>query len=201
MTEQIAEPFEAFPKIPRLARDVVITEKIDGTNAQVCVLDDGRVLAGSRTKWITPGDDNFGFATWVKEHEDELRTGLGIGRHYGEWWGSGIQRRYGLRPGERRFSLFNTGRWVSRHTDGEPPIGEKQACAPVCCHVVPILYAGPFTTTAVDDALARLRDGGSLASPGFMNPEGVVVYHVAAGAYFKRTILKDNEPKGREQAA
>jgi hypothetical protein len=31
--------FEAFPKIPRLKRDMVITEKIDGTNACVLIED------------------------------------------------------------------------------------------------------------------------------------------------------------------
>lgn len=29
----IDAPFEKFPKIPRLRREAVITEKIDGTNA------------------------------------------------------------------------------------------------------------------------------------------------------------------------
>ncbi|HLE80817.1 MAG TPA: RNA ligase family protein, partial [Dehalococcoidia bacterium] len=101
------EDFQEFGKIYRLSRDCIITEKIDGTNAQVVVLEDGRVLAGSRNRWITPEADNFGFARWVKEHEEELRS-LGPGRHYGEWWGSGIQRGYGLK--EKRFSLFNVSR-------------------------------------------------------------------------------------------
>lgn len=78
-------PFEGFPAIPRLKRQCVITEKIDGTNAQICILEDNRIIAGSRTRWITPEDDNFGFARWVKEHEDELRL-LGPGSHFGEWW-------------------------------------------------------------------------------------------------------------------
>lgn len=42
--------------------DFDLTEKIDGTNAQVYIADDGRVVAGSRTRWISPEDDNFGFA-------------------------------------------------------------------------------------------------------------------------------------------
>ncbi|MCJ7726507.1 MAG: hypothetical protein MUP76_09000, partial [Acidimicrobiia bacterium] len=47
------------------------------------------------SRWITPEVDNYGFARWVKDHEEELRTGLGAGLHFGEWWGQGIQRRYG----------------------------------------------------------------------------------------------------------
>lgn len=180
MSESIE--FQPFNKIARLSRNCVITEKIDGTNAQVYIGEDGGFMVGSRTRWITPDDDNFGFARWAYEHKDELML-LGPGRHFGEWWGPGIQRRYGI--AERRFSLFNTSRW-------EPPQ------LPACCHVVPVLYSGVFTSTAVDDALENLRTGGSIASPGFMLPEGVVVYQVAARQYFKKTIEKDTEPKGQQ---
>lgn len=31
-------PFEKFNKISRLSRDIVITEKIDGTNAQIYIV-------------------------------------------------------------------------------------------------------------------------------------------------------------------
>jgi hypothetical protein len=77
-----------------------------------------------------------------EEHRDDLLT-LGPGRHFGEWWGAGIQRRYGLT--EKRFSLFNVTRW-----------GEAR---PACCHVVPTLYRGPFSddgrgsTTSLDHSL------------------------------------------------
>ncbi len=179
--------FREFPKIARLSREIIVTEKIDGTNAQVYVDDTGQVLAGSRTRWITPEQDNYGFAKWVKEREDLLRE-LGPGRHYGEWWGPGIQRGYGVK--ERRFSLFNTSRW---DPDGEPP--------PVCCLVVPVLYRGPFSQNAIMDALDELREKGSRAAPGFMRPEGVVIYHVAAGVAFKKTLEHDDEPKSAQRMA
>ena len=172
--------FVAFEKIARLNREVVITEKIDGTNGVVAVLDDGTVLAGSRSRWITPADDHFGFARWVKEREDELRVGLGLGVHYGEWWGAGIQRRYGLT--EKRFSLFNVHQWK----DGAPPH----------CHVVPVLARGVGVDALVASALDRLRTEGSVAAPGFMKPEGVVVFHTAARSLFKVTLEKDDAPKG-----
>src|SRR5436305_1822690 len=98
--------FNAFPKIARLNRECVITEKIDGTNASILIDEDGVVMAGSRTRWITPENDNFGFAKWVEANKSELMK-LGVGHHFGEWWGSGIQRGYGLTKGEKRFSLFN----------------------------------------------------------------------------------------------
>jgi hypothetical protein len=84
--------FVEFPKIARLSREIVVTEKIDGTNGVIYVGEDGEVLAGSRSQWIATrakgGADNFGFASWAEANADELRT-LGPGRHYGEWWGSG----------------------------------------------------------------------------------------------------------------
>jgi len=178
--------FQVFPKIARLSRDIVVTEKIDGTNAVVYVDDQSDiVLAGSRSRWLSPvkSQDNFGFATWVAEHERELREGLGPGYHYGEWWGRGIQRGYGL--DEKRFSLFNTSRW----TDD---------VRPKCCHVVPVLYTGPFETTLIDGWLLSLQCWGSKAAPGFDKPEGVVIYHRASGALFKKTIEGDAAPKGQQ---
>ena len=175
------EDFVEFPKMPRFSREIIITEKIDGTNAQICVSDDGTQLrAGSRSRWIAPGDDNFGFAAWVQANRDELLT-LGPGRHFGEWWGSGIQRGYGLQKGEKRFSLFNTSRW-----------GESR---PSCCHVVPVLYRGIFDQVAIDQALIGLELNGSAAAPGFMKPEGVVIFHTAGNFGFKKTLEKDDQPK------
>lgn len=73
------QPFEGFPKMARLSREVIITEKIDGTNAQILIGEDGSMLVGSRTRWITLEQDNFGFARWVTEHREELLQ-LGPGR-------------------------------------------------------------------------------------------------------------------------
>lgn len=183
----VVPPFVEFPSIARMARGIIITEKIDGTNAQVHITEDGRLFAGSRTRWITPAADNFGFAAWVQAHRDELLA-LGPGSHFGEWWGSGIQRGYGLKNGDKRFSLFNVGRWV--------PVGgllatDKQAFAPACCGVVPVLYSGPFVTSAVDDALGWLRENGSAAAPGFKPAEGVVVFHEQSRTLFKQTLDGD----------
>lgn len=173
--------FIDFPKMARFSREIIITEKIDGTNAQVCISDDGtEIRAGSRTRWITPQDDNYGFAGWVERNRDELLK-LGPGRHFGEWWGQGIQRKYGMT--EKRFSLFNVSRWGDDET------------RPACCHVVPTLWRGDFGTRAIDAALHVLVEFGSQAAPGFMSPEGVVIFHTAGNVGFKKTILKDELPK------
>jgi len=190
--------FTPFPKLARLQREVIISEKIDGTNAQIHITDDGRMLTGSRTRWITPEDDNFGFAAWARDNKDELMQ-LGPGRHFGEWWGRGIQRNYGL--DERRFSLFNVSRWCLHNEEpkpiptADPRIVKMQDVLPACCHVVPILRRGINITTMADSALYELKQRGSVAAPGFMNPEGIVVFHVAGNVGFKMTLDNDGVPK------
>ena len=191
-----ADEFVVFPKMARLTRECIITEKIDGTNAQIFINDHGQLLVGSRNRWITPKDDNHGFARWALAHRDELLT-LGPGRHYGEWWGRGIQRGYGLVNGEKRFSLFNTVRWCLH---GETPkvvtaSGKLQESLPACCSLVPVLYQGVFISDACNEALEVLRAHGSQASPGFMKPEGIVCFHVAANIGFKKTMEGDELPK------
>lgn len=194
--------FQEFPKMARYSREVIVSEKIDGTNAAVVIEDalllDGphkigmpanaiaqvgnlNVYAQSRTRFITPENDNAGFARWVVEHAEELARGLGAGRHFGEWFGSGIQRNYGLK--EKRFALFNVSRW------------DDPEARPACCHVVPTLWRGNFSDLNADFHLTCLAISGSRAVPGFTKPEGIVVFHVAAGIGFKKTIKKDEMPK------
>lgn len=215
--------FVEFQKIARLSRDCVVTEKIDGTNAQVFIapLDELThagltalvttevdrelvgMMVGSRSRYLTLTEDNFGFAKWAWSHALELFT-LGPGRHFGEWWGSGIQRGYGLPQGEKRFSLFNVARWhehgremfISHPADPRQPQKLSDEC-PACCHVVPVLYRGSFDSMMghVDDILSHLVEDGSVASCGFDKPEGIVIFHTAGGYLFKKTIEKDDEPK------
>ena len=110
---------------------------------------------------------------------------LGPGRHYGEWWGSGIGRGYGLTKGEKRFSLFNVSRWAEEMGD------QRAASRPKCCLTVPILYRGMFLTQEIEACLDRLRTFGSVAAPGFMRPEVVVVFHPQGNCGFKKTIVND----------
>ena len=182
------DPFEGFPKMSRLNRDCIITEKIDGTNAQICIGLDGEFQVGSRTRWLDAQNDNQGFHSWAQAHRDELLA-LGPGRHFGEWWGSKIQRGYGLAAGDKRFSLFNTSRW-------------KTDNIPSCVSVVPELWAGTFYSgmVYVPALLEALRGRGSVAAPGFMRPEGVVIFHCAANMAFKVTLENDAMPKSQVRA-
>lgn len=219
--------FKPWPKIARLNRDIVVTEKIDGTNAAVLILplggtaaadgqpvtvdnipfdpegpqparlfeDDERnsvirygdyvLFAQSRTRFITPKYDNFGFAQWVAENATGLVETLGVGRHFGEWWGRGIQRGYGIN--ERRFSLFDTNRWEAEEVFSAGVPGLR---------VVPVLYRGPFDEDEIILSLSMLRDFGSVAAPRYEDPEGIVIYHTAANTAFKVTLKGDEGPKG-----
>lgn len=80
--------------------------------------------------------------------------------------------------------MFNTSRWTPENT-------------PSCCGIVPELYRGIFDTNVVEECLNNLRKFGSIASPGFMRPEGVVVFHIAGNYGFKKTIEKDEVPKSK----
>lgn len=205
--------FQEFEKIARLNREVIVTEKIDGTNGQVHIRSaDGSVLvhgydcqiaidgvphyirAGSRNRWVAHvgGDDNNGFGRWVYQHAHELAA-LGAGAHFGEWWGQGIQRKYGLT--EKRWSLFNVGRWKDPGDAFAPP---SAVLVPLCCNVVPIIATG-VGMDCVEVALGALRKQGSFAASGFMHPEGVVAFHTAARTLFKVTLERDSEPKNRRE--
>ncbi len=164
--------FKSFGEIKRLGKVLMtITQKIHGTNAQVVIAEDGTVQAGSRTRWIYPHDDNFGFANWVEQNKEELIAKLGLGTHYGEWAGPGINSGEGLT--EKTFVLFNTGR---HYPDGLPPQTK----------LVPVLYHGPIDLTQIDVVMADLKENGSRLAPGFMRPEGVVVSF--AGQRFKKVF-------------
>ena len=225
--------FTPFPKVPRLSREVIITEKIDGTNASVHIQEVpslateenaqrqivpglNRVLyeesiffvqAASRKRFITPDDDNFGFAAWVRDNAEEL-VKLGAGSHFGEWWGRGVQRGYEL--DEKRFSLFNTGRWADQHVGGND-MSDGREYTPECCRVVPILWRGMFDelgtpaysnggSCVIPNKLQRMMTDlyvkGSTAAPGYRNPEGIMIYHTAANQMFKKTFEGDEGGKG-----
>lgn len=190
--------FREWPKTSRLFRDIVITEKIDGTNAAIHISPDGQVAAQSRKRLITPESDNHGFARWVHETAEELTILLGPGLHFGEWWGQGIQRRYGI--DEKRFSLFNTARWWAVDETGtslDSRVEQSDLCGQL--DAVPVLYEGQFSEDAITGALRDLKADGSYAAPGFMNPEGICVYHTQTRSVFKVTL--DRNDAGKWEAA
>ena len=182
--------FKPWPKIPRVSNEsFIVTEKIDGTNA--CIVIQTKtgnnklpvpmplaetythfIWAQSRTRMVYPECDNFGFAEWVRDNKETLIQELGAGYFYGEWWGKRIQRGYNLN--ERRFSLFN------------PNIVSS------VCSAVPIIGTTDMEHLYKDleEFASVLKDKGSLASPGFMKPEGLVIYAEQAKTHWKYIIDK-----------
>lgn len=74
--------FIKFQHIERFGREdtagilqnhrVIITPKIDGTNASIWVDDEGNIACGSRTRQLSAEKDNAGFYAWV--HSDNLEA-------------------------------------------------------------------------------------------------------------------------------
>lgn len=185
--------FSPWPKTSRLFRDITITEKIDGTNAAIHIVENPElpgtyiVQAQSRNRLIYPGKstDNYGFAAWVSDNAADLVELLGAGLHFGEWWGQGIGRGYNATG--RNFSLFNT----DKHAGLLASIGN------VMVQPVPVLYRGPFSETAIREAL-ELLSLGSIAAD-FDRPEGICVFHSASRTVTKVTL--DAQDAGKWETA
>jgi hypothetical protein len=201
--------FKGWQKIGRLRRNTIASEKLDGASAAIGVVELERGANGAlpfgwdrqpakmvvtdagtfllycqnRTRIVTPGGDtdNYGFAAWAYENAETLALDLGPGLHFGEWWGLGIQRGYGQKA--KRLSLFNTSRWAGNEFT-TPNLG-----------VVPVVGYGPMGDDLVNGALDLLRREGSIAAPGFMNPEGIVLFHAATHSMYKVTLSGDDAPK------
>lgn len=175
-SESVTTDFQSWPKIPRLAKEsMIITEKIDGTNGQILILEEGVTMkVGSRNRWITPDQDNYGFATWCEENKLELLK-LGPGRHFGEWYGNGIQRGYGL--DHKRFALFNTFR--------------PKETLPDCVSQVWPMYIGVVDTNRINQCLQALINLGSQSVLGWMKPEGIVVHYPSSKV--RQKVLLEND--------
>jgi len=203
--------FEAYPKIPRLGKlRWSITEKLDGTNAIVRIVrvpldvDSGvlalasgalalgpeyAVFAGSRSRWLQPGKntDNFGFAQFVQDNIDYLVKWLGEGTHYGEWWGQGIQRTYGL--SQKYFTLFNPFRY--QHL----PTACDQISTNALLGTVPLLYSGDGLddlSQSIEMSKVQMYSFGSKACT-FDRPEGFIV---CLGDKLNKMIVHDGPKDG-----
>lgn len=102
--ERLGEDF-VYPSVQYKAK-----VKLDGTNAGVQLLADGRFVAQSRSRLLTPSDDNYQFASWVSENEEyfrQLAQSLGPAIVFGEWCGQGIQKKVAISSiGRRIFAVF-----------------------------------------------------------------------------------------------
>lgn len=215
--------FVKWDSTARLFRDVIVTEKLDGTNACVIferldmidapdiegwmpnralrVFDDAgihyAVYAQSRNRLITPSSDNAGFAKWVEQNYQQIFYVLGEGRHYGEWWGQGVGRKYDMT--EKVFSVFNTAGWYKQEDNGDSRCA-RVGLTGINIRCVPVLATTTFNEDRIREVADKLRIAGSFATAewtgkAFSKPEGICIYHKAADTIFKYTFDSNDQHK------
>jgi len=148
---------DKYPVIYRLDKKEILNQK-------TCFeIDDKvyRLYCGSRTRWITPEEDNFGFANYIYSNAKAFIKYFGVGRHFGEWAGPGINAGEGLI--EKTFVLFDYWKF--------PP----ERVLPPRCIVVPVLYDGKADLDKITEVFDKLKAEGSSLVPGYMKPEGIVI--------------------------
>lgn len=178
------DDFMDYPKIPSYKNlEMRVTQKMCGTNGQIYIFErlSDRFLdlkCGNRTRWITPENDNYGFAKFVYAHKDSFIELLGKGRHFGEWTGPKINSGEGL--SQRMFLLFAS----YYQTLTLPP---STSC-------VPELYRGEISLVTINKIMKNLKENGSYFVPNFMRPEGIVVelfFNERVFAKFKKVFFPE----------
>jgi hypothetical protein len=150
---------------------VVVTEKIHGSNARFTYLD-GKMYAGSRTFWKAPNSNcvwrkalqqNPWIETWCKAHE-----GFAL---YGEVVPTQKGFDYGCKPGQVKFFVFDIldaeeWKWIDHDATGWM-LAESSSSF---IDYVPVLYAGPF-----NEQVKTLVDGPSQVRGAKHIREGIVI--------------------------
>lgn len=160
------ENYQRYPHLFTPGEEVVITEKIDGTNARY-MWHDGKMFVGSRNRWLKPDSKNLwtrilngshSIEQLCREHPNHIL--------YGEIFGPVQALRYDrTEPEFAAFALYNcmNGEYMS------DPDFWKYALD-FGCNITPGIYAGPFDP----EMLATFTEGDSLLAPNHMR-EGVVI--------------------------
>lgn len=184
--------YPVFDKIPNRLGLITITEKMNGMTGLISITETAtqepagenigettrangityKIKAGSSKRWLESAKqrDNYGFAAWVESNKKTLIDDLGVGNHYGVWWGGGIRNGYGLAQDDKRFSLYNTARW------------NDVTFTTAQLEVVATLFTDVFNEDRnIDIALITLGCYGSYAVPGYMSPAGIIVYEQESG--------------------
>lgn len=190
--------FKSWGSTTRENKNKTITEKLDGTNACVVVYN-GEVRAQSRKRFITPDDDNYGFAKWVYDNAGALMDTLGYGYHYGEWFGEGIQKNpLGIEG--KRFALFHPTKYTEANGYNLAMVDGLET--------VPLLHHGQCDVWTIPNIMQDLELYGSKVvgaktsqEPGFFDmnvtytkaaePEGIIIWNNETRTRTKM-LLKDD---------
>lgn len=160
------ENIKNYPHTMIPGEEVVITEKIHGTNFRAAKLD-GELHVGSHTLSLQESDGQNLY--WRAANLLDLKNKLSEGDQiFGEVYGGNIQDlEYGMKDGQidvRVFDIFRGARY-----EGYDEFLFSLKGADLLARVVPVLYRGPWSTD-----LLKLAEGKSTLYPDQMR-EGVVV--------------------------
>lgn len=171
------ENLRRYNTIFQNGEEVIATEKIHGTSAKYCY-SQGRMWVGSRTNWKKKDRKNVWWQAlnknpWIQEWcKQNPRLVL-----YGEVFGPVQKLRYGTKPGDVRFLVFDIldgAEWLSY--DEMKEIGNNEEIRfGDCLDFVPELYRGPFDI----NVLEKLSEGPSTVLHANHMREGIVIRPVA----------------------
>lgn len=212
--------FEAWPKTPRLNRDIVITEKIDGTNAAIQI-----VKLTDENSWVVDGEprqfpssldnekvtaflevEGEHYAVVAQSRNRIITPGKGTDNAGFAGWvresaytlvqdlGEGIH--FGEWWGQSIQHGYGMDRKVFSLFNTHRWGSKAQLFRTENLRLVPVLYAGPFDQDAINRVLEDLNAFGSYARAFHPKPEGIIIYHTAAKQVFKVLCENDEIPKG-----
>ena len=203
--ELVMSNYASFPSIERLENIYcVISEKVDGTNGLIEINEvfpvgepkEIQIRFGSRNRYITFNNDNADFANFFRHYEarfkdvaaDIILKELEVSgetltecqeqyplRIYGEWFGSGIQRGYGLK--DKFFMPFSTF-YAEKLIEYQVPNIVKPN----------IMYTGKFNKLTADMCMNTLAIHGSGIIKDYKRPEGIVIHFPKYNFRLKQTF-------------
>lgn len=158
---------------------VYLFYKIDGTNSQIFLKDDGATLGfGSRNREVSPADDNAAFATTFEDedHKNEYNERLRILQAhpnyiiYGEWLVPHTLKTYAV-DAWKKFYVFDvldtaTGKYLTYE--------EYETLFSGCSDVSIIPLLAKLENPTADDIKAKLQDTGHFLCVSGLG-EGIVI--------------------------
>lgn len=179
-------------------KDVLITEKLEGTNASVCVKKDGSVFVNCRRNTIIEipeakntywkAIEQCGLIEMAKKMMETLSEDVTV---YGELIGPGIQKNiYALKEHQVRVFDVKIGhKWMPV----EPFMAAFSGCAEL---LVPRLWKGKLSEFLGGRTIKQASDGMSMLNP-MQKREGIVIRPLIEDEVpqFGRLILKQRSPE------